>query len=101
MGPPPPAGPDIAECRAPAAVDVLPEKEEGRFKKARHTLVVRHLESSISLIVLRYVSSACRRSSVSCGFDTVFANHDFPGNEQGGGEPTWSVSPLCRTRKSE
>lgn len=51
IGAPPPAGPDKMECKAPALLDVWFVNELGRFRKALHTLVFRHLESEVVLMV--------------------------------------------------
>lgn len=65
----------------------------GKVKNVLHALVLRHLLSSFaSLIFRRYVSSPLRRSSVSCGLETVFENQDFCGSKAGGGlPPAWVV----------
>ena len=73
----------------------------GRLRKVRHALVFRHLSSSDSLIVLRYVSSPLRRSSVSWGDKVVRLNHDLEGSGAGGAEPAWDVRRLWRVVKSE
>ena len=59
----------------------------GRLRKVRHALVFRHLSSPDSLIVLRYISSPLRRSSVSSGEDVVRVNHDLEGSGAGGMAP--------------
>ena len=73
----------------------------GRLRKVLHALVLRHRSSSISFIVLRYVSSPLRRSSVSSGEEIVRVNHDFDGREAGGVAPDWKVRLLCKEVKSE
>lgn len=59
----------------------------GRLRNVRHALVFRHLSSSESLIVVRYISSPLRRSSVSSGEDVVRVNHDFEGSGADGAAP--------------
>ena len=89
--------------RALWSVDVL-EREEvllGRLRNIRHALVFRHLSSSDSFIVVRYISSPWRRSSVSSGEEVVRVNHDFEGSGAGGAAPPWDVRPLWRVVKSE
>jgi hypothetical protein len=100
IGAPAPAGPDIVECRLFADVLLL-LKEEGRLRKALHTDVFRHRESEVVLIVCKYVSSPCRRDSVSSGLLTVRVNQDFEGREMGGLAPVTEVSEVCRVVKSE
>ena len=73
----------------------------GRFRKVRQALELRHLSSSDRLIVMRYVSSPWRRSSVSSGEEVVRVNHDFEGSGAGGAVPTWDVKRLWRVMKSE
>ena len=66
----------------------------GRFRKVRHALVFRHLSSSDSLTVVRYISRPLRRSSVSSGEEVVRVNHDFEGSGAGGAAPAWDVRRL-------
>lgn len=73
----------------------------GRLRKVRHALVFRHLSSSDSFIVLRYVSSPLRRSSVSWGDEVVRLNHDLEGSGAGEAAPAWDVRRLWRVVKSE
>ena len=72
----------------------------GKFRKVRHALVLRHLSLSDLLMVVRYVSSPLRRSSVNSGEEVVRVNHDFEGSETGGAVPTWDVKRLWRVVKS-
>ena len=72
----------------------------GRLRKVRHALVFRHLSSSDSFIVLRYISSPLRRSSVSWGEEVVRVNHDFDGSGAGGAAPAWDVRTFWRVVKS-
>lgn len=73
----------------------------GKLRKVRHALVFRHLSSSDSFIVVRYISSPLRRSFVSSGEDVVRVNHDFEGSGAGGVAPAWDVKTLWRFVKSE
>lgn len=73
----------------------------GRLRKVRHALVVRHLSSSDLFIVVRYISSPLRRSSVNSGEEVVRVNHDFEGSGAGGGALAWDVRRLWRAVKSE
>ena len=66
----------------------------GRLRKVRHALVFRHLSSPDSFIVLRYISSPLRRSSVSSGEDVVRVNHDLEGSGTGGMVPASDVRIL-------
>ena len=59
----------------------------GRLRKVRHALVFRHRSSSDSFMVLRYVWSPLRRSSVSSGEVVVRVNHDLEGSGAGGATP--------------
>ena len=73
----------------------------GRLRNVRHALVFRHLSSSDLLIVVRYISSPLRRSSVSSGEEVVRVNHDFEGSGAGGEAPAWDVRRPWRVVKSE
>lgn len=73
----------------------------GRLRKVRQALVFRHLSSSDSFMLVRYISSPLRRSSVSSGEDVVRKNHDFDGRGAGGTAPVWDVRTLLSVVKSE
>ena len=86
------------------SVDEVLEREMvllGRFRKVRQALVFRHLSSSDSFMVVRYVSRPLRRSSVNSGEEVVRVNHDFEGSGAGGAAPIWDVRRAWRVVKSE
>lgn len=81
-----PPGPVNVLCRP----DVKLERELmllGKLRKVLQALVFRHRSSSASLMMLRYVSSPLRRSSVNSGEEVVRVNHDLEGSWAGGRAP--------------